>query len=160
MRCLGTWRNQHFLMECLVYSWSWSKEIPLQELARRQLGHVPWVKYLVKMTRSWDSLSQHPGNTTRNWPPSSQGLFHPYVCNDVKLLSLVLGIISQHHHWRNNVDQVQNDGKLPSSLEGQLCCDSESKVRWQQSSPMILNWITQTQGHKLCQNRSLFWHHL
>ena len=40
-RCLGTWRSRHLLMVCLVYSWSQSKETPLQELARRQLGHVP-----------------------------------------------------------------------------------------------------------------------
>ena len=139
-------------MVCLVYSWSWSKEIPLQELARRQLGHVPWVKYLVRMTRSQDSLANIPG-IQQGLATLKSTSIPPNICNDIKLLSLILGIINWHHCWLHDVDQVRNDLKLSSSLEAKICCDSEPQVRRQLLSPTTLNWTAQTLGHELCQNR-------
>ena len=54
------------------------QEIPLQNLVRRQLGHMPQVKHLVKTTRSHDSSGSHYGRTTRIGH-SPQGSI-PHIC--------------------------------------------------------------------------------
>ena len=111
-RGLGTWRSQHLLMVHLVYSWGWRQGILPQELARRQLGHVPRVEHLIKATRSWDSLGQHPRNKMLSWPLP----LTVYSTVSEMILNYCPSIY-RDYDWlpwcHQSSRSVQNDPKLP-----------------------------------------------